>query len=120
MSDLQCPATVVVLGPDADGEVLRAARPAAVYTTPGARAAASRLAGSLDVTLHELDGELASRAALVGVLDDLSDEYRGECVAVVVTSLTDLLPPDEEAPAVVVEVDADGQRWSPLSGSTAR
>lgn len=120
MSDLQCAVTVIVLESDHLGDVdrLRAARPAAVHATAGLDDAAADLARQLDVTYGAppLDG--ASPVGLIAALEELSDEYRGECVAVVVspstfTDLTRLVLPDRGARAVLAEIDADGRRWAP-------
>ena len=123
MGDLQCAARDVVVPGPADAEALRPERPAAVLAGPGAGESADSLARELDVLCRDLN----SGSGLVPELDALADEYRGECVAVVLapTAYTDLLREHGRATGtggVVVEVDADGQRWTPwpVSAATGR
>lgn len=129
MSDLQCAVTVVVVPDDQrpDAGRLRSEHPGAVLAGPGSRTAADRLARAVDALVRDLPGDVASAADLTRVLEALADEYRGECVvlAVAPTALADLVRlvlPGEATSAVVVEVDADGQRWArwPRDVSAAR
>ncbi|PYF96800.1 hypothetical protein SAMN05216184_11718 [Georgenia satyanarayanai] len=125
MSDLQCAATVVVVDTAADGEALRPRRPVVVCAAPGTGDTVAALARLLDAGHRDLPGAPISPDGLLSAIGDIADEYRGECVAVVVTptALIDLVRrvlPDHAAAAVVVEVDADGQRWAPLSDARAR
>ncbi|MBD8062635.1 hypothetical protein [Oceanitalea stevensii] len=117
MSDLQCAATLVVVDTAAAGEALRARRAAAVVSTPGALDTAADLAQRLEVARRDLPEDATSPEILVRALDDLADEYRGECVAVVVTAealaaLARLVLPGGGG-ALVVEIDGDGHRWGP-------
>ncbi len=125
VSDLQCPARVVVVDSAAGSHPLSVQRPVAVWATPESRAAAGELARVLDIACRDLAGTPDSPARLVDALEDLADQYRGECVAVVVTAtaladLVRLVLPGHAAGGVVVEIDADGQRWASLSDATGR
>ena len=127
MSDLQCPATFLVLG-SADPRALegvRDARLAAAYAVPEARARVAAALGGTgpQVTTLDLDGSTYAAA-----LEGLADLHRGETVLVV-------LP--EDAPAAlagrgdrspapageVLEVAVDADGWSVhiwTSGSVRR
>lgn len=126
MSDLQCAATVVVVHDDGDLAALRTERPAAVHAAPGAESCAGRLARSLAVPCRALS--VGAPADLESALVGLADEYRGECVVVAVTdatftALSARVLRATETSAVVVEIDADGQRWDRwpvLSGPRGR
>lgn len=126
MSDLQCAATFVVVDTVADGEALRSRRLAVVCAAPGAGDTASELADLLGVARRDLSGAAAPPGALVQALDDLADEYRGECVAVVVDPealvalARRLVLPGGASGGVVVEIDADGHSWAAVSGPTGR
>lgn len=118
MSDVQCAATVVLLpaGAEADVDELRTARPAAVLCPSGAARAGETLARLLGVGHAELPDDSDDR--LLPVLEELADEYRGECVVVLVppavlTGLARQVLPAGEADGLVVEIDADGHRWAP-------
>lgn len=123
MSDVQCAARVVVVA-DAPGmlESLRAEHPAAVHAAPGRHEPAARVAAALRVPRRDLPAESAPEG-LETVLLALSDEYRGECVVVLVTpaTLVELarrhVGRRGEGSGLVVEIDADGQRWARLSAA---
>lgn len=117
MSDLQCAATFVLVDTAADSDALHARRAAAVLSAPGSVDTADDLARLLDIDRRDLPAVATSAAGLVRALDDVADEYRGECAAVVVTptalsALVRLVLPGERG-AVVVEIDGDGHRWAP-------
>ncbi|MEE6283092.1 hypothetical protein [Georgenia sp. MJ170] len=125
MSDLQCAATVVVLGPQASSPAtlaqLRERRVALVYAGPGTAAPAAALADALGVAVRtdgaaEPDGTAGRPVA--AVLEELADEHRGECVVLVVAAgtLAGLVRQagGGAAPGVVIELDDDGRRVNPL------
>ncbi len=116
MSDLQCPATFLVLG-SAEPRALEGvsdARLSAAYAVPEARARVADALGETGppVTALDLDG-----TTYVAALDGLADLHRGETVLVV-------LP--EDAPAVLCgraerSRGARGPRssrspWTPMGG----
>lgn len=112
MSDLQCPARVVLLRQEGAAEALewlRHERVAHVYSSasPVAARAALALARELDVghgTLHELS--VVDPQDLSGtVLDQVADLHRGETLVVVAE-----LAGAAEGPVVVVQRDGDGWR----------
>ncbi len=118
MSDVQCAATVVLLpaGTETDAWPLGSARPAAVLGTPDAVRAGEALARLLGVAHAELATDSGER--LLPALEELADQYRGECVAVLVPpAVLDRLArqvlPAGGAEGIVVEIDADGHRWAP-------
>lgn len=118
MSDVQCAARVVVVA-DARGALgsLPGEHPAAVHGGPGTHEVAALLATELAVPLRHLPAE--GPDGLENGLLALSDEYRGECVVVVVPEevVADLraqvLPAGSMAPGARVQVDDDGHRWAP-------
>ena len=130
MSDLQCPARFLVLGPvDAAATTsrtppetllahLRGENVAAVYVGPEAPAAAAGVvvAGALGLPATPVDGLQAGDPLadpVRGVLDDLADRHRGETA--LVTGVDGSLAP---ADVVSVEIDADGWRVTrPWGGS---
>lgn len=122
MSDLQCAARFVVVAAGVPApERLRGEQPAAVHAAPGTHGDAARLAAALAVPLRPI-AAASNRTALAAALDELADEYRGECVAVVVPALAGLdggVRPSADG-GLLVEVDADGQRWAPWPVSAAR
>jgi hypothetical protein len=113
VSDLQCPATLLLVRPGApDDAVARAVagrRLAAVYSdaTASAGSTAEALASAHGVRAALREGLETSPS---GELSSISDEHRGETVAVVArTGLG-----DERAVVVEVVMDADG--WAVRSG----
>lgn len=134
MSDLQCAATLLVVGGGSDAdpaplaEELKLARVASLYAADGQEQPAETLAGGLGLTVRRLaDLETDAR----GALGEVVDLHRGETVLVVVADdwLVESLPglltnvPDDfgvgrEAPAwspAEVAADADGwvlRRWA--------
>lgn len=116
MSDLQCPATFLVLGSAGAVAAARVAgtRLAAAYATPeGREVAAAAVGGSdLSVAALELDG-----TSYVAALEGLADVHRGETVLVVLpeaaaAALADAVGRRAEAPDEVVEVAVNGDGWS--------
>lgn len=120
MSDVQCAARVVVVA-DARGALgsLPGEHPAAVHGGPGTHEVAALLATELAVPLRHLPAE--GPDGLENGLLALSDEYRGECVVVVVTPVTLVelarrhVGRRGEGSGLIVAVDAEGQRWTRLS-----
>jgi hypothetical protein len=125
MSDLQCPSIVVLIAAESivrdDGRrVLAGRRLAAVFVAapiaadPDARAAAARLAVASACTF-EVMADVVDGATLRAGVDDLSDLYRGETVAVVASAdmIGDVLgrAQAEEEP-VAVAIDSSG--WTVL------
>ena len=116
MSDLQCPATFLVLGPAGVTAAARVAgtRLAAAYATPEGRAVAAAAVGGSDLTVAalELDG-----TSYVAALEGLADVHRGETVLVVLpevaaAALADAWGRRAAAPDEVLEVVVDGDGWS--------
>lgn len=115
MSDLQCPATFLVLG-SAEPRALQAvsdARLAAAYAVPEARARVAAALGETGppVTALDLDGTTYAAA-----LDGLADLHRGETVLVVLpedgpAALSGRADRADRAAGEVLEVavDADGR-----------
>lgn len=131
MSDLQCAATVVVLGVDATTTAvadLRERRAALVYFAgPGTTTAATTLAEELDVTARLAAGGDAGGHGITphagpspgdgwidDVLQDLADEHRGECVVLVLDddARAGLARRSGRDPAerLVIDLDDDGRR----------
>lgn len=121
VSDLQCPAIVLlftpesIVGSDLGGRRLSGLVIASsIAAESRARVEAQRLATEHACRVEA--AEIASGQALVEQVDQLSDLYRGETVAVVATpeAVRDALdrtdPPNE---VVAVAVDSDG--WNVLS-----
>ena len=114
MSDLQCPATLLVL-PSGDAELpvvlLRQSRLAAVYAEPADRASADRFAGVVGVAVRTLARE---GAPYVERLGDLADLHRGETILVllpagdVATLAAQKRVPDEARTGLEVTIDSDG------------
>ena len=111
MSDLQCPATVVLLAPG----MTTALRPlAGVFAAGTPPPSAAALAAAADCRLAVLDAPDAP--ALRRRIDELSDLHRGETIAVVA-------PPDllaallgRQATPAVVEIDSSG--WTVRAPAT--
>lgn len=101
MSDLQCPATFHVLGPDASRSVadrlLDGAGLAAVHAGAGVHA------GDGESTHEPLD----ETRPLWDVLGELSDLYRGCHVLILPSRVTPPLTSTDDA--VTVRIDADGR-----------
>lgn len=121
MSNLQCATSVIVLpgGLRVDLETLRSERPAVLLSAVDGP---TELAEALDLPVRQLpddDADLAVVGRLTGLLAEVADEYRGECVVVVVPEevVADLraqvLPAGSMAPGARVQVDDDGHRWAP-------
>ena len=115
MSDLQCPATVLVLRGDAPADLLQRHRVAGVVTSGARTTTAERVAGSVGapVVRRELAGDT------VTTLEELADLHRGETLLVVAEDdvadalLTRLLGRVAAGtlrarPVVELAVDADG------------
>lgn len=112
MSDLQCPARVVLVpGAGEDGkpaagvlEALRAARVVRVYAGPTGLAAGVRLAEALEVPVELRVGlvGVAPDAPVPPALDDLADRHLGEAIAVLASTTE------------VVELERDTAGWAPV------
>jgi hypothetical protein len=118
MSDLQCPATIVLLTEQSVGtselRELRLAR--VVYAADsGSEGAARELA-----RVHDCDVEAASGMdgpALGAQIEALADAYRGESVAIVTTARAVCAAlRRSQAPAVPVVLAVDSGGWNVLSG----
>jgi hypothetical protein len=116
MSDLQCPATFLVLGPAGTEAVGRLAgtRLAAVYAVPEGREVATAVAGISDLPVSALEPDGSSYAA---ARDGLADLHRGETVLVVLpeavaSTLAGGGEDRETAGAEVLEVAVDSDGWS--------
>jgi hypothetical protein len=111
MSDLQCPATFLVTGANAEeaARSLAGTRLAAVYAVPEGRAVADAAAGGAPVTPLDLRG-----TSYVAALEDLADVHRGETVLVVLPEhAADTLANGAGVGASeVLEVAVDGDGWS--------
>lgn len=111
MSDMQCPATFLLLSPEAVvselAEELRGERTALVYAWQQATDAASTLADTLDVPLEVL----TTPAGLRAELRERADQHRGETVAVSLANGQPLQSAGELGTRL--EVDADGERLTP-------
>jgi hypothetical protein len=119
MSDLQCPAHLVLLAtPDpADAETLRHDRVAAVYDGPpgsGAAALAEALGLPLQVMAHPLviAGVLAQAPEQMTALGGLADLHRGETVVVAAEG--------RPGQRVDVTVDGDGVALTDLTPEAGR
>jgi hypothetical protein len=123
MSDLQCPATFLVLAPGSEERVsstrrLGDARIAAVYAGSTADATAARVADQVGLTV--IRREEPQGAAYPSGLADLADLHRGETVVVVLPAPTvaalaretGLLRPG--GAGLEVLMDADGWLVRPL------
>jgi hypothetical protein len=113
VSDLQCPATFVIVpaggpGSDIDGGV----RLAALFAGHGARVrdTAARLGAAHDLPVSELDPPAID--GYRSVLTGLADLYRGETVAVVLDTddVAELAAPGD-GPADVFEITIDADGW---------
>jgi hypothetical protein len=124
MSDLQCPATVLLI---AHESLAAGARPAflgsrnlsgvfvasaAAENDPGALAAATRMAEAGGWRLSTL-ADVADGDGLARAMEDLADLHRGETVAIVATREMIQAALGVAAPAadmIVVDIDASGWR----------
>ena len=118
MSDLQCPATFLVLGADRTAPDLRHARVAAVYAVAPDAEVAARIAQGAGLPVRLL--EEPSGTTYPDGLADLADLHRGETVVVVlgpgaVTVLAERggLDPDRNQ-VIRLDVDADGWTVRPV------
>lgn len=118
MSDLQCPATFIVLASDADsGELgsVAARRPARVLTagSAGARTLAADLGAACGMDAVELPLDVGGYRS---TLADVADLYRGETIAVVVDPevVDDLAAgaPGAEPDSGLVELAIDADGWA--------
>jgi hypothetical protein len=121
MSDLQCPATVLLVPREIiDSEECRRALAgrrifgffvdAAVVNEPEADAAISGLAVASDCAVERV-GALVDAASLSRALEELSDVYRGQCVVVVTAGkLIQARLGLARTPSALVEIaiDSDG------------
>jgi hypothetical protein len=120
MSDLQCPATFLLLTPESLPALdARGLRIAGVFMD--ASLGAETLAGALHVAaahgckVERLD--LGERATLTREVEQLADSYRGETVLLLAPSSAVCAALHRAVPLthpVVVAVDSDG--WNVLSG----
>ena len=123
MSDLQCPATVVFVADAAAASALPHSRfrVARVISPRGEESKGAAGAGE-STGVRGLDGA----GDLIRAVEDLADQYRGECVAVVAPrELVDQAlsrvpgagPPatSPDVPWLAVEVDSTGWRVLPTS-----
>ncbi|HYO85956.1 MAG TPA: hypothetical protein VES01_05800 [Dermatophilaceae bacterium] len=106
MSDLQCPATLLVLGsagwPDSPAADVPG-RVACIYTDPLRRAEAEALAVRFDAApVRQGPVSFAGGGRLPTDLDEVADQHRGETVIV--------LPAGSQGTNRLVRIDADG--WS--------
>jgi len=116
MSDLQCPATFLVLGPAGGDAVARLSgtRLAAAYAVPEGLDVATALAGESGPPVTALELDTASYGS---ALAELADVHRGETVLVVVPRAVAAVlagrGEDEVGPvAEVLEVAVDSDGWS--------
>lgn len=109
MSDLQCPATILLLTPEtAAASDLREYRLALVVTAIDLAA--------LSFNAQTTGADIAHAPALATQIAELADSYRGEQVAIIVKDrvICDLLHlPAPPTAAIVIAVDSDG--WQFLS-----
>jgi len=121
VSDLQCPAIVLLFTPesivagDLGGRRLSGLVVASSIAA-GSRAQieAQRLANEHSCRVDS--AEIASGQALVEQVDQLSDLYRGETIAIVATRETVRDALDRiDAPTEVVAVAVDSQGWNVIS-----
>lgn len=118
MSDLQCPATFLLLpsGDDGAAEVtdVAGARLAAVYAGPSDVDRAARVAAAAGLSLTAFP--TPAGASVRTVLSDLADLHRGETVAVVlpVGAVAELvaLAGGRPQPDDVVQVVVDADGWT--------
>ena len=110
MSDLQCPATILLLTPETAAVCdMRERRLALVVT-------ARDLTAAVSFDAETTSEELAHSAALAARIAELADQYRGEEVAIVVNArvICELLRlPAPPTAAIVLAVDSDGWRLAP-------
>ncbi|MFV0458359.1 MAG: hypothetical protein ACK5MT_06265 [Actinomycetales bacterium] len=119
MSDLQCPATFLLLAEDDDSGVpeLAGARVAALHAWPGTSSTAHSVAADLGLVCVEHPADEEPGAVLI----DLADLFRGETVlAVIPHRWIDALLPSLDGwhagwrparPGLIrIDIDADGQR----------
>jgi len=109
MSDLQCPATILLLTPEtAAVSDLREYRLALVVIAEGLAA--------LSFSAQTKDAHIAHGPALAAQIAEIADLYRGEQVAIVAKDrvICDLLHlPAPPTAAIVIAADSDG--WQFLS-----
>lgn len=102
MSDLQCPATFHVAGPQAPVH-----GPASWSEVPVAAVFVGAGRPSTQVSAHDGPAEeLPAGRVLWDVLEELADEYRGRHVLVLPAEVSAPLTGPQDA--VVVRIDADG------------
>ena len=126
MSDLQCPATILLIAGESiasgGGPAIFEARhlsgvflASAVAADPGGHAAAAKMADARGWRLSTL-ADVADGAGLVRAIDDLADLHRGETIAVVATRemIREALGDgSERSGAITIGVDDSGWSVSP-------
>jgi hypothetical protein len=122
MSDLQCPATVLLVPSEiVDSEECRRALAgrrilgffvdAAAVNEPEGAAAISGLAGASDCPVEGI-GPLVDAASFTRALEELADLYRGQCVVVVATArLIQARLGAGRTPIALFEVEIDSDGW---------
>jgi hypothetical protein len=117
MSDLQCPATIVLIARESiasggGSEILEGRHVAGAFV---ASAAAAGLAGGRTSRLSTLP-DVADGASLARAIEDLADLHRGETIAVVATRdmIQDMLgDAGVRADSITIAVDDSGWVVSP-------
>ncbi|HKE14948.1 MAG TPA: hypothetical protein VKB80_08800 [Kofleriaceae bacterium] len=121
MSDLQCPATILLFAPESvaagGAQAILEARhlsgvfvASAVAADPSGGAAAAMLADERAWRLSTLP-DVADGASLARAIDDLADLHRGETIAVVGSRdmIQDMLGDDSAGPdPITIAVDSSG------------
>lgn len=105
MSDLQCVATLLVVGADAAMPLSLPANVTLVYACPATRERAEALALAADTVVRMEAGLAASDPA--GVFDDIADLHRGETVLVLPAHT-----PARCSPTGVTRLRIDGDGWA--------
>jgi hypothetical protein len=128
VSDVHCPATLLLTDPDEQSSglagVLRGARVAAVYASGAAADRAEIVAAGLGVRSSVVAGLEAAGERFAEALQGIADEHRGETVLVCtdagvvsreVPRLAFNVPADfaagRSATGALVEVDCDADGW---------
>lgn len=113
MSDLQCPATVWLIPRElfaTASPLARIDRLAGLFVAPALAADSSWLGAAHDCPVADLPGAVDA-ASLGRELEQLSDIYRGETIAVVATGalIRDLVGREARAP-IALAIDSEGWR----------
>ena len=131
MSDLQCPATILLIAPDSIASrgapaILGAARPSGVFVAsavaadPGALAAATALAGASACRLTIVP-DLADGPGLARALQELADLHRGETIALLATrAMMEELLGKRSAGADPIAITVDASGWSLADRTSTR